>query len=148
MAGKAKIIVSDLHIGAGFAPDNPLEDFGSDDEFAGFLGAIVAESDERAMDVELIANGDLVEFLQVPAVDTFDPRAAYPPEAYRSSSEEASAKKMALVIEGHPTLFAALRDFIHPVHPRRNITTALGRGADLPPRGVGGHGRPPGPAGL
>jgi len=126
MAGKAKIIVSDLHIGAGFAPDNPLEDFGSDDEFAGFLGAIVAESDERAMDVELIANGDLVEFLQVPAVDTFDPRAAYPPEAYRSSSEEASAKKMALVIEGHPTLFAALRDFIHPVHPRRNITILKG----------------------
>ena len=126
MAGKAKIIVSDLHLGAGFAPDNPLEDFVTDDEFAGFLGDVVAESDEKAIDVELIVNGDMVEFLQVPVVDTFDPRAVYPPEAYHPSSEEASARKMALVIEGHPTFFAALRGFINPGPPRRNITIIKG----------------------
>lgn len=124
--GRAKIIISDLHMGAGFAPDNPLEDFVTDDEFAEFLGGIVAESDERTMDVELIVNGDMVEFLQVPAVDTFDPRAVYPPEVYHVSSEDASAKKMALVIRGHPIFFAALRDFINPDRPRRNITVIKG----------------------
>jgi len=126
MAGKAKIIISDLHLGAGFAPDNPLEDFVTDDEFAQFMGDIVAESDQAAMDVELIINGDMVEFLQVPAVDVFDPRAVYPPEVYRPSSEEASVRKMSLVIAGHPTLFAAMRGFINPAHPRRNITIIKG----------------------
>ena len=112
MARKAKIIVSDLHVGAGFAPDNPLEDF-TDDEFADFLGGIVTESDTKTMDVELIMNGDIVEFLQVPATDIFDPGTAYPPETYRPTSEEASADKMALIIAGHPTFFTALRDFVN-----------------------------------
>ena len=126
MARKAKIIVSDLHVGAGFAPDNPLEDFNTDDGFADFLGSVVTESDAQAMDVELIVNGDMVEFLQVPATDTFDPGTAYPLEAYRPTSEEASADKMALVIAGHPTFFSALHDFINPGHPRRNITIVKG----------------------
>ena len=126
MTGKYKIIVSDLHMGAGFAPDNPLEDFITAAEFVDFLGGIVTESDAEVMDVELIVNGDMVEFLQVPATDTFDPKTAYPPEMYHSTSEEASAKKMALVIAGHPTVFAALRDFVRPTHPRRNITIIKG----------------------
>jgi UDP-2,3-diacylglucosamine pyrophosphatase LpxH len=126
MAGKAKIIISDLHLGAGFAPGNPLEDFAVDDKLAGFLGSIVAESDVKTMDVELIVNGDMFEFLQVPVVDTFDPQAVYPPQAYLPTSEEASADKVALIIEGHATSFAALRDFIEPGRPRRSITIIKG----------------------
>ena len=126
MGGKTKIIVSDLHLGAGFVPDNPLEDFGTDDRFAEFLDAIVAESDERALDVELIINGDMVEFLQVPAVEAFDPTVLYPAAAYKTSSEVASAEKMLLVIQGHLTFFAALRNFAHPGEPRRSITIIKG----------------------
>lgn len=126
MTGKAKIIVSDLHLGAGFAPDNPLEDFDTGDKFAKFLDSIVTESDAKKMDVELIANGDLFEFLQVPVVDTFDPQAIYPPEMYHPTSEESSVKKVSLIIEGHPAFFTALRNFINPEHPRRNITIVKG----------------------
>ncbi|MDY7076023.1 MAG: hypothetical protein SXV54_03765 [Chloroflexota bacterium] len=126
MVEKAKVIISDLHVGAGFASDNPLEDFISDDEFAALLNSIVAESNEKGMDVELILNGDIIEFLQVPAVDAFDPQAIYPPELYRPSSEVASAKKTLLVIRGHLTLFAALRNFINLTSPRRNITVLKG----------------------
>jgi UDP-2,3-diacylglucosamine pyrophosphatase LpxH len=126
MVGKIKIIVSDLHLGAGFTPDNSLEDFGTDDRFAEFLDAIVAESDDRTLDVELIINGDMVEFLQVPAVDTFDPTVIYPAAAYHVSSEVASTEKMLLVIQGHLTFFAALRNFVRPGHPRRSITIIKG----------------------
>lgn len=126
MYNKVKIIISDLHLGAGFVSDNPLEDFITDDEFATFLSGIVAESDERTMDVELIVNGDMIEFLQVPAVDVFDPRAIYPLEVYRSSSEVASVQKTLLVIQGHLTFFAALRNFVRPASPRRHITILKG----------------------
>ncbi len=126
MVNKIKIIIGDLHMGAGFAPDNPLEDFDSDDEFAGLLGSIVAESDAENVDVELIVSGDLFEFLQVPAVDDFDPQEVYPPEAYYPTSEESSVQKLDLIVAGHPVFFTALRDFIHPKHPRRNITIVKG----------------------
>ncbi len=126
MKPKAKFVISDLHLGAGFAPQNPLEDFVSDDDFAAFLAQIAAESDRRGMDVELIIAGDMVEFLQVPAVHRFDPQATYPPELYSPTSEIASLQKILLVIEGHLTFFAALRNFLHPHNPRRTITILNG----------------------
>jgi UDP-2,3-diacylglucosamine pyrophosphatase LpxH len=126
MAGKAKIIISDFHMGAGFAPDNLLEDFDTDGKFAEFLGGIATESDAKKMDVELIVNGDLFEFLQVPALDAFDPQVVYPSETYHPTSEEDSVKKIGLIIKGHSTFFTALRDFINPKHPRRNITIIKG----------------------
>ncbi|MCP4538666.1 MAG: hypothetical protein GY832_16145 [Chloroflexi bacterium] len=126
MTNKAKIIIGDLHMGAGFAPDNPLEDFDNDDKFAEFLNGIMIESDTKGMDVELIVNGDLFEFLQVPAVDVFDPQAIYPPEVYYPTSEPSSLKKINLIIGGHTVFFTALRDFINPHHPRRNITIVKG----------------------
>jgi len=126
MKSKAKFVISDLHLGAGFAPQNPLEDFVSDDDFAAFLAQVAAESDHREMDVELIIAGDMVEFLQVPAVHRFDPQVAYPPELYYPTSEVASLQKMLLVIEGHLTFFAALRNFLHPHTPRRTITILKG----------------------
>ena len=42
MPGKFKIIMSDLHLSAGrVAEGNPLEDFGSDEEFAALLDEVV-----------------------------------------------------------------------------------------------------------
>lgn len=122
MAGRVKFIVSDLHLGAGCAPDNPLEDFTVDQQFAAFLADIAAEG----QDVELIVNGDMIEFLQVPAVDAFDPQAVYPAERYRDSSQDAALKKIGLVIAGHPAFFAALRDFLRPQSPRRTVTIIKG----------------------
>jgi len=129
MAGKVKIIVSDLHLGAGFFDldkGNVLEDFIVDEAFARFLDETKEESETEGTDFELIIDGDMMEFLQAPAVDQFEPRRAYPPENYRSSSEEDSAKKMDLIIKGHPMFFAALREFIKPANPQRKVTILKG----------------------
>lgn len=126
---KVKIIVSDLHLGAGsFDLDqgNVLEDFIVDETFARFLHKMQEESEEQGTDLELIVNGDMIEFLQVPAMERFDPQKAYPPEDYRSSAEEDAAKKTALVIKGHPMFFAALREFIKPANPQRKVTVVKG----------------------
>ena len=129
MASKVKIIVSDLHLGAGsFDLDkgNVLEDFIVDETFARFLHEMKEESETQGTDFELIIDGDMMEFLQAPAVDQFEPRRTYPPENYRSSSEEDSAKKVALITKGHPMFFAALREFIKPANPQRKVTILKG----------------------
>jgi UDP-2,3-diacylglucosamine pyrophosphatase LpxH len=129
MAGKVKIIVSDLHLGAGFFDldkGNVLEDFIVDEAFARFLDEMKEESEAEGTDFELIIDGDMMEFLQAPAVDQFEPRRVYPPENYRSSSEEDSAKKVDLIIKGHPMFFAALREFIKPANPQRKVTILKG----------------------
>lgn len=127
MAGKFKIIVSDLHLGAGFAEaGNALEDFTQDAEFVHLLKEAREESDADCMECELILNGDIMEFLQVPSLHEFGPAKAYPPEAYRSSSEEDSLKKINLIIAGHPVFFAALRDFLNTAHPLRRATIIKG----------------------
>jgi len=124
---KFKIIVSDFHLGAGPAGDpNPLEDFTSDDDFAALLAGVAAESECNGADVELILNGDTFEMLQVPHADDFDPAASYPPERYYSSLEENSARKMALIIRGHPDFFEALRLFVKVGPPRRHVTFIKG----------------------
>ncbi len=127
MAGKFKIIVSDLHLGAGSAEaGNALEDFTQDAEFAQFLQGVREESDAEGMDCELILAGDILEFLQAPSLAAFDPAKAYPPEDYRSSSEEDSLKKVSLIIAGHPVFFAALRDFLSAASPLRRVTIIKG----------------------
>ncbi len=127
MPGKFKIVVSDLHLGAGLESEgNRLEDFGSDLVFATFLAELAAESDRHRADVELIINGDGFEMLQVPALDHFDPDAIYPPEQYHPSSEADSVRKMALIVEGHRPLFEALKAFIQVGPPRRSVTFVMG----------------------
>jgi len=127
MASKFKAIVSDLHLGAGFAQaGNALEDFTKDAEFARFLELLKEESNTQSLEFELIIAGDMMEFLQVPARDEFDPARAYPSEDYRPSSEEDSLRKVNLIIAGHPVFFTALRDFLSPTDPLRRITIIKG----------------------
>jgi UDP-2,3-diacylglucosamine pyrophosphatase LpxH len=127
MPGKFKIVISDLHLSAGReAEGNPLEDFGSDQEFAAFVDEIAAESDRDGADVELIINGDAFEMLQVPHVEEFDPTKPYPPKQYHSSSEEDSALKMDIIVKGHQPFFHALGQFIQPGPPRRTFTFIKG----------------------
>jgi UDP-2,3-diacylglucosamine pyrophosphatase LpxH len=127
MPGKFKIVVSDLHMGAGREVEgNRLEDFGSDAAFASFVAEIVAESDRDGSEVELIVNGDAFEMLQVPHVEAFEPTTLYPPQQYHSSSEADSALKMAIVIAGHSSFFKALGRFIRAGSPRRTVTFVKG----------------------
>lgn len=97
-----------------------------DAQLARFLQAIWQESERDQREIELIINGDLFEFLQVPAVEKYDPAARYPLEAYLDSSESASIKRLNLIVEGHPEVFNALSDFIHVEAPPRRITIIKG----------------------
>ncbi|MFQ6014961.1 MAG: hypothetical protein ACE5NP_05925 [Anaerolineae bacterium] len=127
VTNKVKIVMSDLHLGAGLAEQgNRLEDFTSHEPFAAFLGQLVEESEETGTEMELILNGDCIEFLQVPAVTSYDPQRHYNPDAYRSSSEEAAVQRTSLVTTGHSSLFGALRDFLKPASPRRYVTILKG----------------------
>lgn len=128
MSLPTKIILSDLHLGAGyFNGANPLEDFRHDDRFYEFMRELRAESEATGQPMELIINGDMIEFLQVPAVSVseYDPRARYPEEAYRSTTEADSVLRMDLVIAGHRPVFEGLGAFLSEA-PRRTVTIIKG----------------------
>ena len=124
---KFKIVTSDFHLGAGRQEEgNVLEDFTSDREFAALVYQVIAESDGKGADVELIFNGDMFEMFQLPSVDTFDPNAIYRSKECYSSTEPDSVRKVAVAIAGHPLFFDALRRFIQPGPPRRSVTFIKG----------------------
>lgn len=128
-----KIIVSDLHLGAGsFGGKNPLEDFRSDDEFCGFLRALRSESEASGRPMDLVIAGDFIEFLQVPAVPVaeYDPARVYPEEFFRSTREPDCVLRTDLVIAGHPAVFEALAAFLSE-RPRRTVTIIKGN-HDIP----------------
>jgi UDP-2,3-diacylglucosamine pyrophosphatase LpxH len=123
-----KIILSDLHLGAGsFGGANPLEDFRHDRQFSDFLMSLRDESESAGRPMDLIINGDFVEYLQVPAVPVseYDPRAAYPEDAYRSTTEADAVLRTDLVIAGHRPVFEGLAGFLSE-RPRRTVTVIKG----------------------
>ncbi len=127
MADRTTIIVSDLHMGAGFRTrGDPLDDFDKDAEFANLLRELKVESERDGREIELIVDGDMVDFPQVPASEEFDPNVAYPPQVYSTTLEADSVKKMNLAIAGHEGFFADLRDFLSPGPPRRTLTIIKG----------------------
>ena len=66
MGQKLKFILSDLHIGAGYANGgNHLEDFTVDEELVNFVHEIQRESKRDQCEIELIINGDFFEFLNL-----------------------------------------------------------------------------------
>jgi UDP-2,3-diacylglucosamine pyrophosphatase LpxH len=125
---KLKYILSDLHIGAGYAREggNHLENFMADEDLVNFLHESQHESKREQCEVELIINGDFFEFLQVPAVDQYNPASAYPKEAYLDSSQKASVQRLNIIAQGHPEIFNALSDFMHVECPQRRITIIKG----------------------
>ncbi len=126
MGRKLKFVLSDLHLGAGFQERTYLEGFAIDNKLARFLQQIRQESDSEQREIELIINGDLFEFLQVPAVDHYDPATAYSGDLYLDSSEAASLKRLNLIAAAHPEVFNALSDFMRVETPQRRITIIKG----------------------
>ena len=127
---KAKVVLSDLHLGAGYASEgNALEDFASDEAFEALLAELAGESERNGSEMELILAGDTFEFLQVASLDAsqpFDPLARYPAELYASSSERDSRHKIEWIILGHPAFFRALGAFLRSSPPRRSVTFLKG----------------------
>ena len=103
--GIRRIVVSDLHLGAG----DRLDDFNADREFADFVTTFVIGEP-----TELILAGDTFEFLQVtlPDVPDFEwtPRAA--------------ERRLAAILDAHPIVLDALVQFIR--HDGMYLTFLVG----------------------
>ena len=128
MADKLKLILSDLHIGANtVTSDNGLcRSFPATEDFIAFLQAASHESEQYQREIELIINGDFLAFLQVPAVDTYDSQETYPVAVFQDSSQEASLKRLEIIVATNAAIFEALVDFIQVEAPQRRLTIIKG----------------------
>ena len=127
MSRKAIIVISDTHIGAGGREQgNKLEDFISDAEFVDWLHDLVQESNRDDVEMDLVINGDWIEFLQIPSVDQFEPHRQYDAEEYTNPAEEEALQRLEVLREWHPGIFLGLSDFLNPDSPRRRVIILYG----------------------
>jgi UDP-2,3-diacylglucosamine pyrophosphatase LpxH len=102
---RVTLVISDLHVGDGTAGDDFVD---HKHQFANFLAAQASGEAGRNGDIELIINGDFLEFVQVlPEAYTLNS-----PEYWCSESE--SLAKFDRILAGHPDVFAALKAFQQP----------------------------------
>ncbi len=99
-----KLVVSDFHMGKGRVLEdgsvNSLEEFYHDGQFAEFLDYHTSGEFQGAT-VELILNGDFLDFLQV------DYRGHY----LTTFTEDISVELLEAIWAGHPKVFEALKSF-------------------------------------
>ncbi len=104
-AKKIKLVISDLHLGLGRTIDggitNSLEEFFFGDKLAEFLHYYTS-GEYREHDVELVINGDFLNFLQVD----------YRGHHLTVITESVSLEKLKNMVKGHPEVFKALRNFV------------------------------------
>jgi UDP-2,3-diacylglucosamine pyrophosphatase LpxH len=100
-----RIIVSDLHLGAG----DRLDDFSADREFADFVTAYVMTEP-----TELILAGDTFEFLQVSLPDVPD----------FEWTARAAERRLQTIMDAHPLVINALAEFMR--HPHNVLTLLVG----------------------
>lgn len=102
---KTILVISDLHLSAGMHfghKKNFLEDFHSDRELVDFLHYFCS-GNYTEQEVELIINGDFLDFLAVPYVRYFDDE---------FWSEEAAIEKITMIVEAHREVFNAMEKFL------------------------------------
>src|SRR3954453_8125038 len=97
-----KLVVSDLHLGVGRVMEtgqlNSLEEFNFDEKFSEFLHYYTTGKFSEH-EVELILNGDILNFLQV------DYRGHY----LTVLTEGICLDILQRIVKGHPVFFGALR---------------------------------------
>lgn len=120
---RIKLVISDCHLSAGLnfeSKKNPHEDFFFDDEMVAFFEYFSTGKYGLGCEVELIINGDFLDFLNVP---------------YRGEFEEVITEQFALyklecILAGHPKVFRALKHFASL--PKKSIVYNIGNhDADL-----------------
>lgn len=101
---KIKLVISDLHLGIGrtlaTGAINPLEEFYFGKKLIEFLH-YYSSGEYREAEVELVINGDFLNFLQVD----------YKGHYLTVVTESVSLEKLKWIIEGHRDVFEAMRDF-------------------------------------
>jgi len=123
--GKRLVTISDLHISA-----EPLDDFDGEIEskFSGFLSELGLGSAQ----VELVINGDFLDFVQAPpyegeALESFSSAEGLP----LCFTEKQSLEKLEAIYKAHPGVFSGLRAFL-AAKPGNQITLLPGNhDADL-----------------
>lgn len=114
---KCVLVISDLHLSAGTEYEgrrNPLEDFHADGELVDFFN-YYSTGDYQVKEVELIINGDFLDFLNVPFVPFFDDE---------FWSETAALHKLDLILDAHPEVMEALEKFL--MSKNKKVTYIIG----------------------
>lgn len=101
----ATFVISDLHIGAGKTDDCDLELERSLIQFLKFLNS-------RNDKVELVINGDFLDFAQAPPYRDPDLRSKTAEGVPLCFTENQSLKKLESIYEAHHPIFDALRDYL------------------------------------
>jgi UDP-2,3-diacylglucosamine pyrophosphatase LpxH len=118
--GQDIVIVSDLHLSAGYDPRTGTyhrnEDFFYDAAFARFLTDLRARAEKEGRTWRLVILGDLFDFLQVPVREPL--LAGGGPDA----ANGATVAKLERIAAGHPEFFEGLGGFV-----------AAGHGLDIVP---------------
>ena len=114
---KMVLVISDLHLSAGKnirGRRNFLEDFHFDRELIDFL-IYHSSGLYEEKDVELVINGDFLDFLAVPYVEFFDDE---------FWSEKAALEKLKIIMKAHRPVLQALKQFL--TKPNKTITYIIG----------------------
>lgn len=113
---KIKLVISDLHLGRGRISNgviNPLEEFYFEDKLVEFLD-FYSSGKYRDAEVELIINGDFLNFLQVDYKEHF----------LTVITEGVALDLLKGIIEGQDKVFRAFREFTSV--PNKSITYIVG----------------------
>ncbi len=114
---KVILVISDLHLGAGKmikGKRNLLEDFHYDNELIEFLH-YYSHGDYENVGVELVINGDFLDFLAVPYVEYYDDE---------FWSEKAALEKLKMIMSAHKGVLDALKAFLSKTD--KKITYIIG----------------------
>jgi UDP-2,3-diacylglucosamine pyrophosphatase LpxH len=114
---KVILVISDLHLSAGKmikGKRNFLEDFHYDNELIDFLN-YYSSGDYLEVEVELIINGDFLDFLAVPYVEFYDDE---------FWSEKAALEKLRMIMAAHKGVLQAMKRFI--AKPEKKIVYIIG----------------------
>lgn len=114
---KLILVISDLHLSAGKmlkGKRNLLEDFHYDNELIDFLN-YYSRGEYADIEVELVINGDFLDFLAVPYVEFYDDE---------FWSEKAALAKLKMIMEAHEGVLDALKEFLQS--PGKTIVYIIG----------------------
>lgn len=114
---KIKLVTSDMHLSAGRYLDgtkNPHEDFFFDREFCEFIRYFSTGDYGDDTEVELILNGDIFDFLNVPIQGDF-------PEVI---TKDVALEKLVFILEAHIDVIDELKAFVN--RPGKRLTYNIG----------------------
>lgn len=123
--GKMLVTISDLHMSA-----PPLDDF--DNEIEGKFGAFLSELGSHSEQVELVINGDFLDFVQAPPYEGDALESVSSSEGLSLCfTESQSMEKLQAIYKAHSAVFSGLRNFLAAKPDNQIILLPGNHDADL-----------------